>query len=105
MPLQRITDLVRDTLHVQRVFGEPVERDGTTVIPVALVGGGGGAGSGQDSAGDAGEGGGFGLGARPAGAYVIRDGAVRWVPAVDVNRLVATVAAVVVAGLLRRRRR
>ena len=33
-------------------------------------------------------GGGFGLSATPAGAYVIRGGAVEWQPAIDVNRIV-----------------
>ena len=44
-------DAVKDTMSVQRVFGDAYQVDGTTIIPVALVrgggGGGGGAGSGQ----------------------------------------------------------
>jgi hypothetical protein len=40
--------------------------------------------------------------ARPAGAYVIKDGRVRWRPAVDVNRLVATIGAVAIAYLFTR---
>jgi hypothetical protein len=31
---------------------------------------------------------------------VLRDGRVRWQPAIDVNRLISAVATVVVAGLL-----
>jgi uncharacterized spore protein YtfJ len=82
---------VRDALTVRRVFGEPYERDGVTVIPAAVVRGGAGGGSGKDEGGhQEGEGGGFGLTARPAGAYVVKDGAVTWHPAVDVNRIVAT---------------
>jgi hypothetical protein len=42
--------------------------------------------------------------ARPAGAYVIKDGTVRWRPAVDVNRLLVTAGAVVIAYLLARAR-
>ncbi|MDJ0397913.1 MULTISPECIES: hypothetical protein [Rhodococcus] len=42
------------------------------------------------------EGGGFGVGARPVGAYVISGGNVSWRPAVDVNRLVRSVAGVVI---------
>ena len=73
----------RDALTVRRVFGEPIEQDGVTVVPVAHVrGGAGGGGDSQDNGG-----GGFGLSARPVGAYVIRDGEVRWRPAVDVNRI------------------
>ena len=62
--------------------------------------GGGGGGGGHDDRGQEGEGGGFGLIARPAGAYVIKQGRVVWRPAVDVNRLLATVGAVVIAYLL-----
>jgi uncharacterized spore protein YtfJ len=94
----------RDALTVRRVYGEPYERDGVTVIPVAAVGGGGGGGGGHDATGQEGEGGGFALGAKPAGVYVVTDGQVRWRPAVDVNRLVATVAAAVVAITLARTR-
>ena len=32
----------QDTFTVRRVFGEPVEKDGVVVIPVAMVSGGGG---------------------------------------------------------------
>jgi uncharacterized spore protein YtfJ len=74
----------RDAITVKRVFGDPIEADGVTVIPAAKVGGGGG-GGGDDS--DNG-GGGFGLGAKPVGAYVIKGDDVKWVPAVDVNRIV-----------------
>jgi hypothetical protein len=40
--------------------------------------------------------------ARPAGAYVIKDGRVRWQPAVDLNRLLATIGAVAIAYLFTR---
>jgi uncharacterized spore protein YtfJ len=63
----------RDALTVRRVFGEPIEQEGATVVPVAAVRGG--AGGGGDDAGNGG--GGFGLSARPVGAYVIRDGEVQ----------------------------
>ena len=91
MPNER-ADLVavggaREALASQRVFGEVVERDGVTVIPAALVQGGGGGGGGTDSDGDSGGGGGFGVRARPVGAYVIRDGTVRWEPAWDLTRV------------------
>ena len=35
----------------------------------------------------------------PVGAYVIKDGKLRWEPAIDVNRLLATLGAVAVAAL------
>jgi uncharacterized spore protein YtfJ len=70
---------VRDAIAVRRVFGDPVEREGVTVIPAAAVRGGGGGGG--DAAGNGG--GGFGLQGRPVGAYVIRNGEVTWQPALD----------------------
>ncbi len=33
----RIMDRVRDLVGVEHVFGTPIERDGTTVIPVAKI--------------------------------------------------------------------
>lgn len=73
---------------VHRVFGEPIERDGITVVPVAVVmgGGGGGGGTGPKSP-EGGAGGGFGVWARGIGAYEIRDDRLRFVPAVDVVAL------------------
>lgn len=107
----RILDRLRSMIGVDRVFGEPVERNGATVIPAAKIrtgGGGGGGGGGDDEAMGSGEGGGFGVIAKPVGAFVIgADGEVRWEPSVDVNQVVATGALVLVilAFLMRRRRR
>ena len=79
----------RDAISVRRVFGEPIEQDGVVVVPVAKVGGGGGGGGDNEDNG----GGGFGLGARPVGAYVIKDGEVTWKPAIDPVRLAFLVVA------------
>jgi hypothetical protein len=49
-------------------------------------------------------GGGFGLHARPVGAYVIKDGAVSWVPAIDVTRVVSVLGIVTISYLLTRAR-
>jgi uncharacterized spore protein YtfJ len=35
--VQRTIEQARDALTVKRVFGDPVERDGVTVIPAARV--------------------------------------------------------------------
>jgi uncharacterized spore protein YtfJ len=87
---------VRDAMQARIVFSEPIERDGMTVIPAAKVrGGGGGGGDSQNNAG-----GGFGLDAKPAGAYVIRDGSVAWEPAIDVNRIVLGGQIIAVIALL-----
>jgi hypothetical protein len=44
-----------------RVFAEPYEKDGVTVIAAATVAGGAGGGGGHDERGQEGEGGGFGV--------------------------------------------
>lgn len=108
MDIDALLATARDSAHVKRVFGEPIERDGTLIIPVALVAGGGG-GGGRDSQPDQpGEGGGgFGVFARPIGVYVVRDGVVTFQPAIDVV-ILAVFAALVASRLLRavtRRRR
>lgn len=74
----------RDAITVKRVYGDPVESEGVTIVPAAVVRGGGGGGGDDENNG----GGGFGLHARPAGAWIIRDGDASWKPAVDVNRVV-----------------
>lgn len=104
MKVDELLSTAKDAITVKRVYAEPYERDGLTVIPAAVVGGGAGGGTGHDSKGQEGEGGGFGMSGRPAGAYVIKDGNVRWYPAVDPTRVVTAVAFVVVAYLLTRPR-
>ena len=104
MKLDEVMSLAKDSITVKRVYAEPYERDGVTVIPAAVVGGGGGGGVGHDEKGQENEGGGFGLSGRPAGAYVIKDGTVEWRPAVDPNRILGILGAIVVAFLLSRPR-
>jgi hypothetical protein len=43
---------------------------------------------------------GFGIAARPAGAYVIRGDEVKWLPAVDANRVIAGVSGLAALALL-----
>jgi uncharacterized spore protein YtfJ len=102
---------LRKALRARDVFGKPVSSGGVTLVPVAAVSGGGGGSTGGETAEGATEtrsdgGFGFGFSARPVGAYVIRDGKVRWRPAIDVTRLAvgAMVAGAVVAGLALRSR-
>jgi uncharacterized spore protein YtfJ len=87
------------------VFAEPIERDGALFLPVAKVGGGGGGGGDNEGS----SGGGFGLSARPAGVFIIRDGGVTWQPALDLNRvilggqIVAIVALLVLRSIFKKR--
>jgi len=83
-------------------FAPPYERDGTTVITAAAArahtatrGNGTAA---DERAFDAQM-----SGARPLGAFVVRDGRVRWHPVVDVTRVITT-AELVVGGVLIARR-
>jgi uncharacterized spore protein YtfJ len=91
--VRALLDKAQDAMRVSRVFGEPYEKDGAMIIPVAAVrGGGGGGGDAREE--HAGEGGGFGLSARPVGVYVVRGGETSWKPSVDVNRIAALGSAV-----------
>jgi uncharacterized spore protein YtfJ len=102
-----VLDTLKDAIAqtgASRVFGTPIQHDGMTVLPVAKIGGGGGGGEGSGPAEGgreaAGTGGGFGVTARPAGVYVLRNGHVAWRPAVDVNRVVLGGQVVAVVALL-----
>jgi uncharacterized spore protein YtfJ len=101
-PLEVISSTVATT--ADRVYLEPIRQDDLIVIPAASVGGGGGGGAGSGQQGPAGTGegggGGFGLKAKPAGAFIIKQGKVRWQPAVDVNRVILGAQAVAVTALL-----
>ncbi len=100
---------LREALSARQVFGEPVERDGVTVIPAATVigaggGGGGSKGSEEGDAGagkpDTGAGMGVGLVAWASGAFEIGEGRVTWRPTVDVTRiLLASLGVALVLGL------
>ncbi|MGW3961352.1 hypothetical protein ACWED2_16135 [Amycolatopsis sp. NPDC005003] len=95
MELGQLASAARRIFSARLVYGEPVERDGVTVVPAAAVFGGGGGGGGD--ALPVREGAGFGVFARPVGAFVVRGERVTWVPAVDVTRLGLAAAVTVVA--------
>jgi uncharacterized spore protein YtfJ len=65
--LERVADKIGMHVGARAVFGEPVERDGVTVIPVAQTIIGTGAGSGSSSNTEVGAGGGGGALSRPLG--------------------------------------
>jgi uncharacterized spore protein YtfJ len=102
--VQHVLSGAQDAMTARRVFGEPVQVGGVTVLPVAKIGGGGGGGSnvtnpgGQGTTSDQG-GVGFGLNAKPAGVYVIRDGNAYWRPAIDVNRVILGGQLVAIAAI------
>jgi uncharacterized spore protein YtfJ len=101
MDVQDITSQARDALTVKRVFGEPYEKDGLTIIPAARVQGGAGAGGGEDPEGQGtGSGSGFGMTARPVGAFIIRNGELTWRPAIDATRIAIGGQVVAIVALL-----
>ncbi len=88
----------RDALTAGRVFGEPIEREGVTVIPAAEIRGCGcRCGGGEDVEGGRG---GFGVKARPAGALVVRGEEVVWKPALDLGRVLRALTLLSVVALL-----
>ena len=101
MEVNDVITQARDTLSVKRVFGEPYEKNGVTVIPAARVQGGAGGGGGEGPEGQGkGSGSGFGLNARPVGAFLIKGDEVTWRPAVDLNKVILGAQVVAVVALL-----
>jgi uncharacterized spore protein YtfJ len=104
--VRRIGLSVGDRASVSTVFGEPVERIGVTVIPVARAwfgfGGGGGAGSGASDDGSGGGGGGGGS-VTAIGYIEVRDGDARFRRIYHpLDGLVLAAALALVVGALRR---
>jgi uncharacterized spore protein YtfJ len=98
--LVKMFEQTREAMRVQQVFGDPIERDGTTLIPVAVVQGGGGGGEDGTTGDKASIGGGWGARARPVGAYVIRGNDITWQPALDVTRIIVGGQMVAIVALL-----
>src|SRR4051794_31139077 len=84
--IQQLADRLGAQARASTVYGEPVERDGVTVIPVARVrwgfGGGGGTSTGEAGEGS-GSGGGGGVMASPIGYIEIKNGESRYRPVRD----------------------
>jgi uncharacterized spore protein YtfJ len=104
--LRRIGQLVGDRVSVSTVYGEPIERDGLTVIPVARArfgfGGGGGGGAQGDDHGSGGGGGGGAL-VSPAGYIEIRDGVAQFRRIASPGDVVALGTAALLAAIALRR--
>ena len=78
--LSIVAEQIGSQVGAKAVFGEPIERDGRTVVPVAQMIIGAGAGSGGNS--EAGDGSGAGSGAltRPIGYIEVTSDGARFVP-------------------------
>jgi uncharacterized spore protein YtfJ len=93
----------KEALRVERVFGQPYEKNGLTIIPTAKIQGGGGGGSGEGDAPEghgSGQGAGFGVNAKATGVFVVDGEQVRWQPAIDVNKILIGAQVVAVVALL-----
>lgn len=95
--MANLTKQLADTVTsvgVHSAYGEPIDVDGTTVMPVALsaygFGAGEGAGEGSDIGAGEGSGGGGGGVAIPVGSYVTRDGRTRFEPNIIALLVVGT---------------
>lgn len=92
-----LAERIGSAASVKAVFGDPVERDGVTAVPVAKVSWGFGGGVGGEGE-DEGHGGGGGASASPAGFIEIVGGSARYRPVRSPLRagvlVLATVAAV-----------
>src|SRR5262245_49153197 len=103
--LSTLAERIGARLEAATVFGAPVEREGVTVIPVAVARFGFGGGSGTDpSKGQEGEGGGGAGSVKPAGYIELKDGRSRYVPIIEPFRMLALLlggsAVVAIAAIL-----
>jgi uncharacterized spore protein YtfJ len=107
--LERIGETVGRKADASTIFGEPVQREGVTVIPVAKArfgfGGGGGSGAREGDQGGEGSGGGGGGGVAvaPIGYIEVHDGSAEFKRIRTPNDILALVAAASFVALTIRR--
>ena len=117
-PLSNVGESIRSIVEdlgehasVRSVYGDPIEADGKTIVPVARVsyGFGGGFGRGGADTDETGEGqgagGGGGVSAKPVGVVEVEDGETRLLRFGDRRRAGLAMLAGVGLGLLLGRRR
>ena len=100
----QITDKLHSTATVRNVYGEPVQANGKTIVPVARIGYGFGAGAG-DSKDESGGGGGGGVGIAPLGVIEVTDQGTRFVGISQAPKLLAMLGLGFVIGFVAGRRR
>lgn len=94
--IEKIAEVVGGHAGARLAYGDPVERDGTTVVPVARVrfGFGGGGGQKPGEAPQQGGGGGGGAVVTPAGFLIMTGHAVSFRPIRDPARTIGLVLAI-----------
>ena len=107
---EKLAEKLGVTARASTIFGEAVERDGVTVIPVARARWGLGGGSGRGGIGRrsraASQGGGGGVIVEPVGFIEVRSGEARFRPISKTPRTVSlALAGVAIAAILAFRRR
>jgi len=104
--MRDVEQTVASSASVKNIFGEPIQHNGRTVVPVARVayGFGGGGGSGKLPEG---EGGGAGVGviALPVGVVDISNEATRYISFSQNRKLLGAFAVGALAGLFLLRRK
>jgi uncharacterized spore protein YtfJ len=118
-PFEPVAGLLERTLDIKHVYGEPIVRGDTTVIPVAKVAYGFGAGGGEGrrrhrlpgaesveggTPEGQGQGGGGGVRMTPVGVLELRPDATRYLPFNPLAPLFGAAAAGLIAGWLLGRR-
>jgi len=111
--VERLADRLGSSAHATAVFGEPIERGGVTVIPVAKARWGFGGGGGRPLARAAeaaderpggregeGSGGGGGVAVVPVGFIEVRDDGARFRRIIDEGAIVALAAMALVASAI-----
>jgi uncharacterized spore protein YtfJ len=104
--LREALTTLRENSGVETVYGDPIERDGRTVVPAAKVayGFGGGFGTGGTDEDGSGGGGGGGVAASPLGALEVTDDGTRFVRFQDRRRTLALALVAAAVGYLLGRR-
>src|SRR5499425_2559492 len=102
--LQSLKESILSQANVKAVYGEPIEAQGKTIIPVAKITYGYGAGAGTGGVGDTsarGEGGGGGGGVRavPVGVIEVSNQQTRFVPITDRRKLTSALLAGIGFGM------
>ncbi|MCH8960344.1 MAG: hypothetical protein IH820_03255 [Bacteroidetes bacterium] len=100
---QSIAERLHSSANVRTVYGEPVETQGKTVIPVSKVRyafGGGSVPFGEDGGVEEAAGGGGAMQAEPLGVFEVTDAGTRYVPVESGKAVVAALAAGFLVGVL-----
>jgi len=108
--LQSLKDSVLTQASVKTIYGEPIEAQGKTIIPVAKISYGYGAGAGTGGVGNThargeGGGGGGGVHAVPMGIVEVSNLQTRFIPISDRKKLAGAVLFGIGLGFLLSRRR